>query len=457
MIIDLAKAARLWVIIGNVCHVNSRLEALDSSNPDVWVTGDNFGISIPADPAALLEGGADFLTKAFHTGGRLDVSNKVTAIIDSEEFYDGGSGKKLKLTITYERPDATLPNRLFVKFSRNFDDALWDSAKHMMLSEVNFALLSRSPDFPVMVPLLMFGDLEVASETGLLITELIPYGEGNVEVAHPKCMDYLLPDAVDHYRAIFRSLGRLAGAHRAGKLAPEFDEVFANAEQGSAQFRGRASDEQLVQWAHRMFDFIQRYPKLFPENLHDPALREQFISYMADVSAARDRINEILASGRPHLVAFAHWNGNIDNCWFERDEQGELQCGFIDWANCGVLPLPQIVGGSLGCSEPYVWAENLDELLGIFVDEFAAQGAPPLDLDELSLHVRLSMASNFGISMAAPVAVARDIEDIDAVTGPRDPIFRSLYTSRVMLHTMTNMLENWQALKLGDLVQSLHI
>jgi len=71
------------------------------------------------------------------------------------------------------------------------------------------------------------------------------------------------------------------------------------------------------------------------------------------------------------------------------------------------------------------------------------------------LHVRLSMASNFGISMAAPVAVARDIADIDAVTGPRDPIFRELYTSRVMLHTMTNMLENWRALKLGDLVRSL--
>ena len=60
-----------------------------------------------------------------------------------------------------------------------------------------------------------------------------------------------------------------------------------------------------------MFDFIQRYPKLFPERLHDPALREQFIGYMADVFAARDRINEILLSGRGHLVAFGHWNGNI--------------------------------------------------------------------------------------------------------------------------------------------------
>ena len=161
---------------------------------------------------------------AFHAAGVLDPTNSVTAIVESSEFFDGGSGKKLKVTVAYkqpnERPDSALPERLFVKFSRHFDNELWDSAKWMMLSEVNFALLSRSSEFPVMVPLLMFADLEASSDTGLLITELIPYGEGNFEPAHAKCMDYLIPDALEHYRAIFRSLGRLSGAQRAGKLAP---------------------------------------------------------------------------------------------------------------------------------------------------------------------------------------------------------------------------------------------
>ena len=456
----------------------------DSTTEERWVTGDNFGLRIPADPEALMAAGPEFLTTAFHAAGALDPSNSVTAIVESSEFFDGGSGKKLKLTVAYERPDTALPERLFVKFSRHFDNELWDSAKWMMLSEVNFALLSRSSEFPVMVPLLMFADLEASSDTGLLITELIPYGEGTVEPAHAKCMDYLIPDAVEHYRAIFRSLGRLSGAHRAGKLAPEFDDGFPDAEQGSAQFRIPVSDEVSVRRANRMFDFIQRYPKLFPEHLHDPALRAQFIDYMADVFAARDRINENLLSGHPHLVAFGHWNGNIDNSWFERDVHGELQCGFIDWANCGQLPVTQIVVGALSCAEPYVWADHLDELLGIFIEEFEAQGAQldaagpqlrfasrpiggsnsnrqagsgtrKLNLDELSLHVRLSMASNFGLSMAAPVAIARDIDDIDAVTGSRDPIFRNRYSSRVMLHSMTLMLENWQALKLGKLVRQL--
>jgi hypothetical protein len=437
--------------------------ALKSTIEERWVTGDNFGLRIPADPETLLAAGPEFLTKMFHASGALDPSNRVTAIVESSEFFDGGSGKKLKLTVTYqqpaeqpnERPDTALPDRLFVKFSRHFSNELWDSAKWMMLSEVNLALLSRSPEFPVMVPHLMFADLEASSETGLLITELIPYGEGNVEPAHAKCMDYLIPDAIEHYRAIFRSLGRLSGAQRAGKLAPEFNDGFPDAEAGSAQFRIPVSDETSVKRAHRMFDFIQRYPKLFPEHLHDPALRGQFIDYMAEVFAKRDRINEILLSGRPHLIAFGHWNGNIDNGWFERDAHGELHCGFIDWANCGQLPLTQIIIGALSCAEADVWANHLDELLSIFIEEFEAQGGPKLNLAELSLHVRLSVASNFGLSMAAPVAIARDVEDVDAVTSSRDPIFRDRYSSRVMLHSMTLMLENWQALNLGDLVRQL--
>ena len=425
------------------------------STAERWVTGDNFAIAIPADPESLLGGGAEFLTRAFRAANALSAHNSVVAIADSEEFFDGGSGKKLKLTVVYEHPGASLPERLFVKFSRHFDNALWDSAKWMMESEVNFALLSRSPDFPVMVPHFMFADLEIASQTGLLITEAIPYGEGNVEPAHPKCMDYLIPNAVEHYRALFKSLGSLSGAHRGGKLPPEFDERFPDAEQSSAMFRMQASDEQTVQRAHRMFDFIQQYPKLFPESLHEPALREEFIAYMGDVFAARERIQEILLTGRPRFVAFGHWNGNIDNGWFERDEQGQLHCGFIDWANCGMLPLTQIVSGALGCAESYMWSEHLDELLGVLVDEFQARSGERLDVEELGLHVRLSMASGFGIAMAAPVAIAREIDDISAVTGPRDPIFRDRYTARVLLHSMTNMLENWKTMGLDELVRQL--
>jgi hypothetical protein len=219
-------------------------------------------------------------------------------------------------------------------------------------------------------------------------------------------------------------------------------------------FGVHAPEGKLVQWANRMFDFVQRYPHLFPERVRDPALREPFLAYVGDVVRADSRIREIL-SGNQDLVAFAHWNANIDNCWFERDAQGELHCGFIDWANAGPISLAQAITGAISAADPFIWAEHLDDLLEVFIDAFAAQGAPPPDADELRQHVLLMAVTSVGSSMAAPIAIAREIDDVDALTGPQDEAFRHRYNARVLLHRMTSLLENWQALALGDLVHHL--
>ncbi len=107
--------------------VGSFTPAGPNSASQRWVAGDNFGLHIPADPEALLAAGPEFLTSAFRTSGVLDPNNSVTAIVESTEFFDGGSGKKLKLVVAYETPDSALPVRLFVKFSRHFDNELWDA------------------------------------------------------------------------------------------------------------------------------------------------------------------------------------------------------------------------------------------------------------------------------------------------------------------------------------------
>jgi hypothetical protein len=87
---------------------------------DRWVTGDHFGLPIPADPAALQSGGAPFLTEAFRISGALDAGNTVTRITQFDEVPGGSTGRKLLLSVEYDRP-ATHTD-LFVKFSRDFDD-----------------------------------------------------------------------------------------------------------------------------------------------------------------------------------------------------------------------------------------------------------------------------------------------------------------------------------------------
>ena len=90
----------------------------------------------------------------------------------------------------------------------------------MMISEANFAVLSRSPNFPVTVPACLFADVDAKSGTGLIITECITYGRNGVEPLYPKCMDYLVPEPVEHYKAILKGLAKLSGAHRSGGLSP---------------------------------------------------------------------------------------------------------------------------------------------------------------------------------------------------------------------------------------------
>jgi hypothetical protein len=108
-------------------------------------------------------------------------------------------------------------------------------------------------------------------------------------------MDYTVPEPVEHYKAILKGLAKLSGTHRGGSLSPDFDKKFPyNREQASAAFSIRTPEEKLIQRANRMFDFVERYPKLLSENVGTPEFREQFIRDIADLVAAEGRIREVL-------------------------------------------------------------------------------------------------------------------------------------------------------------------
>jgi hypothetical protein len=363
--------------------------------------------------------------------------------------------------VAYKTPEPSLPEQLFIKFSRNFDDELWDRARFMMISEVTFAVLSRSPDFPVPVPATLFADVDPESGTGFVISECLTYGSNGVEPLYLKCMDYEVPDQghpvpdqVGHYKAIVKGLATLSGAHRAGRLSPDFDREFPyDREQALASSATGVPEAKVVERATRMFDFVARYPKLFPPNVRTSEFREQFMRDIPDAVAAGAKIRE-LVHGNPDFIAFSHWNANIDNCWFEAGPDGSLICGFLDWANAGQLSVAQSITGSISGAEPLVWDEHLDELLSVFITEYAAQGGPLLDLDELRLHALLMTASGLAWSMGAPIAVERAFAHIDDLESHQDSRFRYHENARIQLHMMTRLLNLWQTRKLGDVVRA---
>jgi hypothetical protein len=75
----------------------------ESSADDHWVTGDHFGLPIPAGPAALRAGGAAFLTRAFRVSGALTAGNVVTGITRFQEVPGGSTGRKLRLRVDSNR------------------------------------------------------------------------------------------------------------------------------------------------------------------------------------------------------------------------------------------------------------------------------------------------------------------------------------------------------------------
>jgi hypothetical protein len=420
------------------------------------VVGDRLGLPIPADVVALREAGADWLTQAFHAMGSLMPDNKVAAISRLEAFTGGGTGTKALLSVRYQRPDEAPPEHLFVKFSRNFDDAAMDRVKFHMEPEVRFAALSRVPGFPVAVPQCLFADFERQSGTGILIAQRIPFGHNGIERQYGKCLDHEMPEPLDHYRALVRTLARLAGSHRGGRLPAHVAQEFPfDLAQALDTDRLPYTAQQLANRVARYAAFAEELPQLVPQAIRSPAFIARFGEGAALFQRHENAIKRFLHS-RPEFIALCHWNANADNAWYWRDGTGELQCGMLDWGSVGQMHVAMTLWGCLSSAQEWLWTGHLDELLALFVGEYNGAGGPALDLGQLRTHLLL-YASMMGLCwlLDAPPRIRREVPGLATCTGPFDPRITASETARVQLQMMTNFLSFWEADDLTGTLQLL--
>jgi hypothetical protein len=274
-----------------------------------WVTGDHFGRSIPADPDALRAGGPGFLTEAFRAWGAMSDGNAVTRITGDQEIPEGSTGRKLLLEVEYENPEPSLTTELFVEFFRDAANPIRDRGKTQMEPEVRFAVLSRSPEFPIAVPRPQFADYHGDSGTGLLITERITFGANGIERQYHKCLDYEMPEPYEHYRALLAAIARLAGTHRSGRLPADLIGQFPIDLQAATvgkppPFNADKLRRRLAQLA----EFAQAHPALLPDSVRAPEflarLQSDVPRFAHRESAvwqylAHDRITLRCATGTP--------------------------------------------------------------------------------------------------------------------------------------------------------------
>jgi len=417
---------------------------LDPEPPE-FVRGDATGLAIPAHGKALRVAGEEFLTDALRAFGSIAPHNRIERITRFEPFRGGNSGEKVLLSVEYSHPEPGLHTDLFVKFSRDFTDAFRDRRRHELSPEVRLAALSRLPAFPIPVPTAYFADFHQQSGTGILITQRIAFGHGNIERLHLKCRDHELSEPLAYYRAIVSTLARLAAAHKSGLLSPKADAYFPfDAEKSAAEDPIPWDEQQLRERVLQIGQFARDCPRLLPAQITAPAfiarLDHDAIRFLRHEAA----VKRFLHSDR-NYIALCHYNANIDNAWFWRDSSGALGCGLLDWGRVRQMNVAYALWGSLCGAGLDIWDNHLDELLALFTAELHAHGGPRLDVAELELHLDFYVATmGLATLIAAPALVLSRVPEAAGASSPLDPVFDKDDVARGFLHVFTGFLYLWQ-------------
>ncbi|UUO00869.1 hypothetical protein M4D79_19165 [Mycolicibacterium novocastrense] len=410
-----------------------------------WVRGDATGLAFPAHPDSLRAAGTGFLTEAFRAYGALPDDNEVVAIERFEEVSGGSTGRKALLSVRYAREHPDAHTDLFVKFSRDFDDAVRDIGRTQMESETRFAALTRAPGFPIAVPATVFSDFHRETGTGLMISERIAFGTGVIEPQYHKCLDYEMPEQATHYRALLTAVARLAGTERSGLLPADLLAQFpvdlraATVGQPPAYTAG-----QLERRLRRLAEFVEHHRGLFAPNVRSSSFLSQITTEATELMRREGEVRQQL-SVDPDYVALCHWNANVDNAWFWRDDDGELRCGLMDWGCVSRMNVSMAVWGSLSGAETSLWGHHLDELLEMFCKEVLASGGPALDPATVERHLVL-YATLMGVTwlLDVPALIRKRLPDAGPHTTRSDPRIRSDESVRAPLQMLTNVLSLWQ-------------
>ena len=417
-----------------------------------YATGDQTQTLFPTTIESLLDAGVDFLTRAFRATGAISPDNAVASILGAKEFFGGGMGRKLIIDVAYAL-DEDAPTRLFAKFPRDFGDPLRDWFTPPLEPETRFALLSRRSDFPIAVPRCMFADYDASVPAGLLITECIDFGIGDIEPAADKCMDDLLPDALGHYEALTRAMARLAAAHKTGKLGEHVDEQFPYNPRDVGTPLILSDEAELRAKLDRIQAFAREKPRFFPNGLGDQSFLDRFAKDALLVRQMESAIRLHLNLQR-NYVAMCHWNMNVDNGWFWYDEAGELQVGLMDWGSVGQMHLAQAFFGMTCGALPSFLNEQRDRLVILLAQEYTRLGGPAIDPVHLAEQIRLAIAV-LGVAwmLDAPEIIEREVAELAQVHHGHDPRLRDNFLARAQLQLLITLLNEWRETDIGGAVR----
>lgn len=397
-----------------------------------------YGLEFPWTEATLVEWGPNWLTAAFHAAGTLDKGNQVTKIIPEEKVKvtTGNNGGKFLFEVRYKRVEAGLHTRLFAKVPFPLEgvtrsDRLSSSVNKQPqeLYEINtYRLLEAS--LPLKTPRFYYGDICKESSNWILITECVPFSDKakinfgkptakkaplkpfQIEGPYDKCVDHnLRGDPLEYYLVLVRGGAMIAGLYKAGKLGSR-----EKLRDNFSDMEGLPIEAFGMHWAAsgedpRMFKpkvdlaitFISETgKKLFPGYVTDQAFLAKLRTILMTLNAYKAEIS-YWKHKDPDYVALTHQNMNVDNAYFWRDADGNLECGVFDWGAMGSNSLGHKLWWWLYCMDFEPFKAHLPKLLEVFSSSYQEFGGPALDEELLRRMVMLTaLEQMLGLAAAVP-------------------------------------------------------
>ena len=429
-----------------------RITVTTMSNPQArFFQGDFSGLNIPADPATLLQSAPESLTAMLRNSGILTEQNAVESIRHSQVVSGGSTGRKLLIEPNYRQSSAQLPDQLFIKFSRDFDEPIRDQARHQLGPEVRLGRLSNHPGFPIRVPSCYFGDFQSGDGSGILVSETVQFGEGDILPLFEKCQDEDIANVDEFYQCIVEAQAKLAACNYRQNIATDIDRYFPfQAKRQAIAQPQRYPLEKIQKRLERLLEFMQQYPGLFAAHLDPQKLQASLNRLAPQVLEKLPKLQSELLSD-PDYIALMHWNANIDNAWFWRNG-GQLHCGLFDWGGVDQMNIGQALWGAFSAAETRLLSEKLRLLLEQFSSTLEENGGPDLSPETLFAHTATSSTIlSFSWLLDAPALIVRSAGELPADVDRFYPAIRESETARTQLQMLNNFLWLWQE-KAADIV-----
>jgi hypothetical protein len=394
--------------------------------------------------------------------------------------------------LEYAKPDPNLHTRLFAKmpWDPNAPEGTYPGVPQSTPKEYRYNCSNGNGDamecrvsldvahlFPFPIPKCYFADISRESTNWLLLAECLPFGKrgkvvnGKVveEIERepydmlPVCgkyQDFLLDDPKAIYVQIFRTLAQLAGWDQQGR----FDTILGPIT--------KFNPEGYIAH-HKATSKPRKWKKKRKESMQSGAMRslEPAIEFVTSIcpylfsAAGKDKKNiakfqedmmymapytpdiQFYLGNSSDFIGVAHWNLQADNAFFWADENGDLDCGVIDWS--GFSRPPNFVQSFMGClsgAESDVLYDIEEDCMKAFCDEYERYGGPHIDWEELQLRwhlVYILCATDTCRWIEQDVLREMPKEEWKPIRSRLDEKFMSTWNVRCRATTFINLLEYW--------------